>query len=106
MLFTVLLEKKMTELQTLGTDFVFGYIQAMDGEKDPRNLLVCFELVQIIVKRFPIDIHGSRTVRRGSLLGGDSEYYAKYCFGRKGTVVFPVMKNIIFLLINMLTITF
>ncbi|XP_046850704.1 MMS19 nucleotide excision repair protein homolog isoform X2 [Xenia sp. Carnegie-2017] len=55
MLFTVLLEKKMSELQTLGTDFVFGYIQAMDGEKDPRNLLVCFELVQIIVKRFPID---------------------------------------------------
>ncbi|XP_046850722.1 polycomb group RING finger protein 1-like [Xenia sp. Carnegie-2017] len=54
MLFSVLLGKKMTELLTLGTDFVFGYIQAMDGEKDPRNLLVCLELVQIIVMRFPI----------------------------------------------------
>ena len=30
------------------TDFVYGFIQAMDGEKDPRNLLVCFECIQLI----------------------------------------------------------
>lgn len=34
--------------QKYDTDFVFGFIQAMDGEKDPRNLLVSFECVRLI----------------------------------------------------------
>ncbi|XP_028391038.1 MMS19 nucleotide excision repair protein homolog [Dendronephthya gigantea] len=55
-LFSVLLNKKMAELQKLGGDFVFCFIQSMDGEKDPRNLLLCFNLVQVIVKNFPITL--------------------------------------------------
>ncbi len=34
----------VAELVPMKSDFVKGYIQAMDGEKDPRNLLVCFSL--------------------------------------------------------------
>ncbi|XP_059586240.1 MMS19 nucleotide excision repair protein homolog isoform X2 [Alligator mississippiensis] len=37
------------ELKSLGTDFTFGFIQVMDGEKDPRNLLVAFQIVRDLV---------------------------------------------------------
>eukprot|EP01122_Echinamoeba_exundans_P001216 TRINITY_DN111_c0_g2_i1.p1 TRINITY_DN111_c0_g2~~TRINITY_DN111_c0_g2_i1.p1 ORF type:complete len:1074 (-),score=258.07 TRINITY_DN111_c0_g2_i1:52-3033(-) len=37
----------------LKSDFVFGFIQAMDGEKDPRNLLICFRTVPKIVRLIP-----------------------------------------------------
>ncbi|XP_004680626.1 PREDICTED: MMS19 nucleotide excision repair protein homolog isoform X2 [Condylura cristata] len=39
------------ELRGLGADFTFGFIQVMDGEKDPRNLLVAFRIVQDIISR-------------------------------------------------------
>ncbi|XP_053168442.1 MMS19 nucleotide excision repair protein homolog isoform X2 [Hemicordylus capensis] len=43
------------ELKGLGADFTFGFIQVMDGEKDPRNLLVAFQIVQdIIVKGYTL----------------------------------------------------
>ena len=32
--------------QNYETDFVYGVIQAIDGEKDPRNLLVSFECIR------------------------------------------------------------
>ncbi|XP_019357678.1 PREDICTED: MMS19 nucleotide excision repair protein homolog [Gavialis gangeticus] len=37
------------ELKSLGTDFTFGFIQVMDGEKDPRNLLVAFQIVRDLI---------------------------------------------------------
>lgn len=33
--------------QKYETDFVYGLIQAMDGEKDPRNLYVCFDCINL-----------------------------------------------------------
>ncbi|XP_053548548.1 MMS19 nucleotide excision repair protein homolog [Bombina bombina] len=39
------------ELKNLGADFTFGFIQVMDGEKDPRNLLVAFQIVQDIITK-------------------------------------------------------
>ncbi len=36
-------------VQTIGSEFVLGYIQAMDGERDPRNLLTVFTSVRLIV---------------------------------------------------------
>mgnify|MGYP001810414896 CR=1 FL=1 len=36
------------------TDFVYGFIQAMDGEKDPRNLLVCFECLKLICQHLKL----------------------------------------------------
>jgi DNA repair/transcription protein MET18/MMS19 len=38
----------------MGQDFVIGFIQAMDGEKDPRNLLLAFSLVKLIIHEFDI----------------------------------------------------
>ncbi|KAB0399964.1 hypothetical protein E2I00_007394, partial [Balaenoptera physalus] len=39
------------ELKGLGADFTFGFIQVMDGEKDPRNLLVAFRIVRDLISR-------------------------------------------------------
>ncbi|XP_067037088.1 MMS19 nucleotide excision repair protein homolog isoform X2 [Acropora muricata] len=55
-LFAVLLNKHLKVLTTVGNDFVFGFIQAMDGEKDPRNLMLVFDLVRVIVRNFSIDL--------------------------------------------------
>ena len=40
----------------MGRDFVIGYIQAMDGEKDPRNLLMAFRLANVVARQFPKEI--------------------------------------------------
>jgi len=50
------LNKYLTALKTIGNDFVFGFIQAVDGEKDPKNLLLVFELVRVIISNFSIDL--------------------------------------------------
>ena len=42
------------ELQKLGTDFVYGYLQVMDGEKDPRNLVLAFQCARRIIENFPL----------------------------------------------------
>ncbi|NXF50695.1 MMS19 protein, partial [Oceanites oceanicus] len=43
------------ELKGLGADFTFGFIQVMDGEKDPRNLLVAFQIVHdLIIKNYAL----------------------------------------------------
>lgn len=34
-----LLRNYLPEIQQMKADFVFGFIQTMDGEKDPRNLV-------------------------------------------------------------------
>ncbi|NWX36025.1 MMS19 protein, partial [Notiomystis cincta] len=39
------------ELKGLGADFTFGFIQVMDGEKDPRNLLVAFQIVHDLIAK-------------------------------------------------------
>ncbi|XP_061184296.1 MMS19 nucleotide excision repair protein homolog [Saccostrea echinata] len=53
-IFTALLDKKLTELQTMGNDFVFGFIQSMDTEKDPRNLLLAFHCAWTIILNFSL----------------------------------------------------
>uniref|UniRef100_A0A8D3E1A3 MMS19 nucleotide excision repair protein n=1 Tax=Scophthalmus maximus TaxID=52904 RepID=A0A8D3E1A3_SCOMX len=39
------------QLKGLGADFVFGFVQSMDGERDPRNLLLAFQIAKNIVHR-------------------------------------------------------
>lgn len=39
------------ELKGLGANFTFGFIQVMDGEKDPRNLLVAFQIVHDLIAK-------------------------------------------------------
>ncbi|KAJ7325106.1 hypothetical protein JRQ81_018126 [Phrynocephalus forsythii] len=49
------MSSREAELKSLGADFTFGFIQVMDGEKDPRNLLIAFRIVQdIIVKGYAL----------------------------------------------------
>ncbi|XP_066278817.1 MMS19 nucleotide excision repair protein homolog [Branchiostoma lanceolatum] len=48
------LDSRLEALQTLGADFVWGFIQAMDGEKDPRNLNIAFSIARIAAQAFPI----------------------------------------------------
>jgi hypothetical protein len=38
----------------MGHDFVFGYVQAVDGEKDPRNLMAVFGLTQLVIHHLDI----------------------------------------------------
>ncbi|CAH0719867.1 unnamed protein product, partial [Brenthis ino] len=71
-----LLEKDPNYMKTLGPDFVYGVISAIDGERDPRNLLFLFnflpkflshvplghlveEMFEVISCYYPIDFHPS-----------------------------------------------
>ncbi|XP_039565222.1 MMS19 nucleotide excision repair protein homolog isoform X2 [Passer montanus] len=47
--YSLLQEKE--ELKGLGANFTFGFIQVMDGEKDPRNLLVAFQIVHDLIAK-------------------------------------------------------
>ncbi|KAI9097045.1 Dos2-interacting transcription regulator of RNA-Pol-II-domain-containing protein [Phlyctochytrium arcticum] len=49
-IFDLLLQKHMSAMKSLGSDFVSGFVQAMDGEKDPRNLLLAFRIIKTIVQ--------------------------------------------------------
>ena len=44
----------ITVLKQISGEFVLGYIQAMDGEKDPRNLQLVFNSVPLIVKHLEL----------------------------------------------------
>ncbi|XP_023117868.2 MMS19 nucleotide excision repair protein homolog isoform X1 [Amphiprion ocellaris] len=46
-----LMETREAELKGLGADFVFGFVQSMDGERDPRNLLLAFQIAKSIIHR-------------------------------------------------------
>ncbi|CAL8284658.1 unnamed protein product [Merluccius merluccius] len=39
------------ELKGLGADFVFGFVQSVDGERDPRNLMLAFQIAKNIIYR-------------------------------------------------------
>ncbi|XP_063290261.1 MMS19 nucleotide excision repair protein homolog isoform X1 [Pelobates fuscus] len=51
MIITNFMKIREEELKNLGADFTFGFIQVMDGEKDPRNLLVAFHIVHDIITK-------------------------------------------------------
>ncbi|KAF5281411.1 hypothetical protein FQR65_LT14707, partial [Abscondita terminalis] len=43
-------DNKLSEIQEMGFDFVYGVILAIDGERDPRNLLFLFEWIPNFLK--------------------------------------------------------
>uniref|UniRef100_A0A671LVL6 MMS19 nucleotide excision repair protein n=1 Tax=Sinocyclocheilus anshuiensis TaxID=1608454 RepID=A0A671LVL6_9TELE len=45
------MESKEEELKGLGADFIFGFVQSVDGERDPRNLLLAFQVARNIIHR-------------------------------------------------------
>ena len=42
-------------MQSLGQDFTFGFIQAVDQERDPRNLLIIFSCIPVIANFIKIE---------------------------------------------------
>ncbi|XP_005938083.1 MMS19 nucleotide excision repair protein homolog [Haplochromis burtoni] len=46
-----IMETREAELKGLGADFVFGFVQSMDGERDPRNLLLAFQIAKNLIHR-------------------------------------------------------
>ncbi|XP_050068485.1 MMS19 nucleotide excision repair protein [Anopheles maculipalpis] len=49
-----LADRKTSELKEWGVDFVYGVIGAMEGERDPRNLLYLFEHMPPLLQTFPL----------------------------------------------------
>lgn len=47
--------RSATVLLAEGESFVLGFIQLMDGEKDPRNLRLAFAIVRAILVDFPYE---------------------------------------------------
>lgn len=47
----VVISPNSAELKALGPDFVFGFVQAVDGERDPRNLLLAFQIARNLIHR-------------------------------------------------------
>ncbi|KAI8612618.1 Dos2-interacting transcription regulator of RNA-Pol-II-domain-containing protein [Chytriomyces sp. MP71] len=52
--FEALLNVHLEAMKYLGDKFIAGFLVAMDGEKDPRNILISFGIVQIIILNFDI----------------------------------------------------
>ncbi|KZV92361.1 hypothetical protein EXIGLDRAFT_710205 [Exidia glandulosa HHB12029] len=52
-----LMAKHRETLKEMGDVFVAGYIALADGEKDPRNLILSFAIVRVILVEFIIDRH-------------------------------------------------
>ncbi|KAJ1953195.1 hypothetical protein IWQ62_006054, partial [Dispira parvispora] len=50
-----LLEKYGSILRTKYPTLVDGFVQAMDGEKDPRNLMLCFRAFSIVAETFDVN---------------------------------------------------
>ncbi|KAJ3029848.1 UNVERIFIED_CONTAM: hypothetical protein HDU68_010880 [Siphonaria sp. JEL0065] len=47
-------ERESPALKYLGPQFIAGFLVAMDGEKDPRNILISFSIIQTIIVNFDI----------------------------------------------------
>ncbi|KAI9471923.1 MAG: Dos2-interacting transcription regulator of RNA-Pol-II-domain-containing protein [Benjaminiella poitrasii] len=52
-----LIDRHVNALKTINNEFVYGFTQILDGEKDPRNLLIAFQIMKQIVDRFDISAH-------------------------------------------------
>ena len=55
-LFGNLLKLRLNVLKSISGDFVLGFIQAIDGERDPRNLMLCFENSFVVLTHLDFSI--------------------------------------------------
>jgi len=54
-MFQQLLTDRLSDLKGITAEFLCGFIQAIDSEKNPRNLVMCLKLVEIVAKEFKLD---------------------------------------------------
>lgn len=47
-------DKFEVELQAMGADFIYGVIQAVESERDPRNLVFLFEFMPRFISTYPL----------------------------------------------------
>lgn len=56
-LFSNLISRHAAALKSFNNEFVYGFTQILDGEKDPRNLMSAFQIMTSIVQNFDISAH-------------------------------------------------
>ncbi|XP_011871479.1 PREDICTED: MMS19 nucleotide excision repair protein homolog [Vollenhovia emeryi] len=49
-----LIENRSHDLRSMGPDLVYGIINSMDGERDPNNLVLLFNILPHFIKEFPL----------------------------------------------------
>lgn len=54
LILATLVEKRTQDLKALGPDFIYGVITAIDGERDPRNLMLLFSILPHFMKEFSL----------------------------------------------------
>ncbi|KAG1093339.1 hypothetical protein G6F42_018986 [Rhizopus arrhizus] len=55
--FENLINRHANALKSINNEFVYGFTQELDGEKDPRNLMSAFQIMTSIVRNFDISAH-------------------------------------------------
>ncbi|KAF7410203.1 hypothetical protein HZH68_004584 [Vespula germanica] len=53
-IFKTLLQNRLDDLKKIGPEFVYGVISSIDGERDPRNLMLLFDILPNFIKEFPL----------------------------------------------------
>ncbi|KAM0734168.1 MMS19 nucleotide excision repair protein [Formica fusca] len=53
-IFKILIENKLDDLKSMGSDLVYGIINSIDGERDPNNLMLLFNVLPHFIKKFPL----------------------------------------------------
>ncbi|KAJ2615147.1 hypothetical protein H4S08_001380 [Coemansia sp. RSA 1365] len=49
-LLDLIIDNRKTVVKSMGDDFVLGFAQMLDGEKDPRSLMVAFQIIPKLAK--------------------------------------------------------
>lgn len=53
-IFITLLQNKLDDLKQMGINFVYGVMSSIDGERDPRNLMLLFNALPNFIKEFQL----------------------------------------------------
>lgn len=56
-LIDALLLRSRPALKRLGKEFIAAYCNMAEGEKDPRNLMISFSIVKVVLLEFDISAH-------------------------------------------------
>ncbi|KYN36651.1 MMS19 nucleotide excision repair protein like protein [Trachymyrmex septentrionalis] len=54
LIFKSLIENRLNDLKPMGPDLVYGISSSMDGERDPNNLMLLFNMLPHFIKNFPL----------------------------------------------------
>lgn len=54
LIFITLLQNRIEDLKAMGPDFVYGLISAIDGEGNPKNLMLLFNIFPDFIREFPL----------------------------------------------------